>query len=266
MTCQEDWIARTKLNLICNALSESLILFCALLTKMIDHLLRLLISGFRIDWLMRWGVMLLGIETSDLPEKIDASPPRLSLKLSIRFASRGFEKLCTRLRSATRMQQQGQNPLSIAIPKPPQEPPEKLRIHTILPPQDPHFTEAIEDFLCLFSDADLKREPYIREYVSEELARWGRWTHRGRAPAACFEAACSGAQRHLEKIGHLPTECTSRVDATLAKALAGMIVNAVEPDAVRPCLRPFAKIQKNSHRYCTDGRTNSRESHTNCCG
>ena len=113
-----------------------------------------------------------------------------------------------------------------------QETPDKFKLHAIVPPRDIHLEEAIEDFLALVSDAELKKEPYLREYVTEQLGRWGRWTHRGRAPAICFEAACSGATRFLEKRGINSTECTARMDAALSRALAGMIVNAVEPDAV----------------------------------
>jgi hypothetical protein len=109
---------------------------------------------------------------------------------------------------------------------------ENIRIHTILLPEDPHFQETIHDFACCFTPQELEKEPFLIEYMTEQLGRWGRWTLRGRAPALAFEAACKGAHKYLEKMGLQPTEATSKMDEALARALAGMIVNQVEPDAV----------------------------------
>ena len=105
------------------------------------------------------------------------------------------------------------------------------KLNTLLPPDDPHLYEAIQDFLSLFSPQELQKEPFLREYISEELSRYGRWSLRGRAPAICFEAACAGALKYLEKIGQIQTESTLKVDSALARTLAGMIVSSVEPDA-----------------------------------
>ncbi|RKO90139.1 hypothetical protein BDK51DRAFT_27306 [Blyttiomyces helicus] len=95
--------------------------------------------------------------------------------------------------------------------------------------EDPSLPDAVEDFLAIFSQDVLAREPYLRGYVRALLSRWGRWTARGRAAAVCFEAACIGGARHLEQIGVHPSPATSAVDAALARALAGIVVDAVEP-------------------------------------
>ena len=99
--------------------------------------------------------------------------------------------------------------------------------------EDIHFAEAVDDFLVLFTDQELQAEPYLRDYAVEQLARWGRWMLRGRAPALCFEAACVGSSRLLEKRGLTPTERTSRIDAAVARALAGMLIDSVEPLAAQ---------------------------------
>lgn len=98
--------------------------------------------------------------------------------------------------------------------------------------QDPHFTEAVRDVLSLFSPDELSSEPFLKQYVTEQLARWGRWTQRGRTAAVCFEAACVGALRSLQKRGLVPTELTARADQALARCLAGMVIDAVEPLAM----------------------------------
>jgi len=110
----------------------------------------------------------------------------------------------------------------------------------LFPAANIHYEEAIQDILLLFSAEELKREPYLVDYISEMLARWGRWTSRGRAPAMCFESACAGALRYLERNGLSQTACTARVDAAVARALAGTIVNTVEPNAIRGPVRDKA--------------------------
>ncbi|KAI8925748.1 hypothetical protein BC831DRAFT_459584 [Entophlyctis helioformis] len=96
-------------------------------------------------------------------------------------------------------------------------------------PHDDQFVEVVQDFLAIFSDDELAAEPYLQPYVTEQLARWGRWMLRGRAPALCFEAACVGALKFLEKRGLVPNERTAKADAALARALAGIVIDAVEP-------------------------------------
>ncbi|KAI8912617.1 hypothetical protein EDD86DRAFT_201869 [Gorgonomyces haynaldii] len=96
---------------------------------------------------------------------------------------------------------------------------------------DRHYEDAVDDFMCIYTPEELEAEPWLRTYVSEQLARWGRWGLRGRAPALCFEAACVGALKFLEKAGHSPSERTTRADAVLARALAGIVIDAVEPMA-----------------------------------
>ncbi|KAJ3324099.1 hypothetical protein HDV06_000640 [Boothiomyces sp. JEL0866] len=96
---------------------------------------------------------------------------------------------------------------------------------------DPHFAETLKDFLTLLSPEELKQEPHISAYFAEQLSRWGRWTYRGRAPALCFEAACVGGLAYLSKINKEPSELTTKVDSILARLLAGIIIDAVEPMA-----------------------------------
>ncbi|KAJ3101984.1 hypothetical protein HDU96_009797 [Phlyctochytrium bullatum] len=100
-----------------------------------------------------------------------------------------------------------------------------------LPYHDPHFEECVEDFLILFTPEELEAEPFLKEYVSEMLARWGRWTARGRAPHLCFEAAALGGLRVLEDGGWSPSERTERIERALAQAMAGLTVDALEPNA-----------------------------------
>ena len=88
--------------------------------------------------------------------------------------------------------------------------------------EDPQFADSVQDTLTLFTNADLEANKYLPAYIVEVLARWGRWQHRGRAPALCFEAACLGGASYLAKVNKKPNEITGRVDAFLAKILAGM--------------------------------------------
>ncbi|KAJ3276603.1 Centrin-1 [Terramyces sp. JEL0728] len=96
---------------------------------------------------------------------------------------------------------------------------------------DPHFAETLKDFLTLLAPEELKQEPHISAYFAEQISRWGRWTFRGRAPALCFEAACVGGLAYLSKINKEPSELTTKVDSILARLLAGIIIDAVEPMA-----------------------------------
>lgn len=96
---------------------------------------------------------------------------------------------------------------------------------------DPHYLELINDFLVLFSEDELRNEPYLENYIKEQLARWGRWCSRGRAPALCFEAACVGSLAFLRRYGIQPSERTARADGILARLLAGIVIDAVEPMA-----------------------------------
>ncbi|KAJ3414419.1 hypothetical protein HDV05_006600 [Chytridiales sp. JEL 0842] len=100
-----------------------------------------------------------------------------------------------------------------------------------LPLDDPDFEECVEDFLIMFTDEELKAEPYVKPYLQEVLARWGRWTSRGRAPHLCFEAAALGGMRLLEQMGYSASEKTDRVERALAFAMAGLTVDALEPGA-----------------------------------
>jgi hypothetical protein len=95
------------------------------------------------------------------------------------------------------------------------------------------FTELVEDFLCLFEDEELEAEPFLRLYIVELLARWGRWKSKGRAANSCFEAAAAVGMRFLESRGWQPSERTERVDRALAGAMTGMTVDALEPEASR---------------------------------
>ncbi|KAJ3216253.1 hypothetical protein HDU67_009763, partial [Dinochytrium kinnereticum] len=108
-----------------------------------------------------------------------------------------------------------------------------------LPYHDPHFEECVEDFLILFDETEVAAEPFLRDYVAEMLARWGRWTARGRAPHLCFEAAALGGMRVLEDGGWKPSERTERIERALAEAMAGLTVDALEPDAA-PVMRAKA--------------------------
>jgi hypothetical protein len=99
------------------------------------------------------------------------------------------------------------------------------------PLEDPQFADAIQDFMTLYSQPELESEPFLQTYLIELLARWGRWHSRGRAPALCFEAACVGGLTFLNKTNRQPTELTARADATLARLLAGLVIDEVEPMA-----------------------------------
>jgi hypothetical protein len=99
------------------------------------------------------------------------------------------------------------------------------------PLEDLHFADTIQDFLSLYSPTELQAEPFIQTYLIELLARWGRWYSRGRAPALCFEAACVGGLSFLNKTNREPTELTARADASLARILAGLVIDEVEPMA-----------------------------------
>ncbi|KAJ3000033.1 hypothetical protein HDV02_000985 [Globomyces sp. JEL0801] len=96
---------------------------------------------------------------------------------------------------------------------------------------DPQFQETVQDFLTLFSTNELLSQPFLKPYFEEQLSRWGRWSSRGRAPALCFEAACVGGLAYLNKINQEPTALTARADAFLARLLAGLVIDAVEPMA-----------------------------------
>ncbi|KAJ3193960.1 hypothetical protein HK101_003759 [Irineochytrium annulatum] len=110
-----------------------------------------------------------------------------------------------------------------------------------LPLSDPSFADCVDDFLILFTDEELDAEPFLRDYVSEVLARWGRWTSRGRAPHLCFEAATLGGMRVLEQGRWAPSERTDRVERSLAIAMAGLTVDALEPNAA-PVMRAKAVL------------------------
>jgi hypothetical protein len=99
------------------------------------------------------------------------------------------------------------------------------------PLDDPQFGETIQDFLTLYSQKELETEPFLQTYLIELLARWGRWNSRGRAPALCFEAACVGGLSFLNKTNREPTDLTARADSTLARILAGLVIDEVEPMA-----------------------------------
>ena len=91
--------------------------------------------------------------------------------------------------------------------------------------EDSQFADSVQDTLSLFTPNELESNKYLPTYIVEVLARWGRWQHRGRAPALCFEAACLGGASYLDKVNKLPNEYTARVDAFLARILAGMFVD-----------------------------------------
>lgn len=99
------------------------------------------------------------------------------------------------------------------------------------PIEDPHFSDTIQDFLTIFNPQELEEKPYLQNYLVELLARWGRWLSRGRAPALCFEAACVGGLSFLKRTGREPCGLTDRADAALARLLAGMVIDEVEPMA-----------------------------------
>jgi hypothetical protein len=99
------------------------------------------------------------------------------------------------------------------------------------PFEDPQFADTVQDLLTIYKPSELEEEPYLPTYVKELLARWGRWHSRGRAPALCFEAACVGGRSYLERIGQTPSELTSRADLALARLLAGIVIDEVEPMA-----------------------------------
>ncbi|RKP04339.1 hypothetical protein CXG81DRAFT_16307 [Caulochytrium protostelioides] len=98
-------------------------------------------------------------------------------------------------------------------------------------PTDLAFSSAVEDLLVVFPEHLLASSPHIQAYALDILARWGRWTRKGRAPALCFEAACAGAERFLARCGWEPDRHTAKIDAVLARVLSGLVVEAVEPGA-----------------------------------
>lgn len=134
------------------------------------------------------------------------------------------------------------------------------------PPTDPDFEDAIDDIICL---VELEQNPQaqddatttlMRGYIRELLARWGRWTQRGRAPHLCFEAAAIGGMRFLEESGGGGGAATTAsggagggsraavvvvhdasimslvesIEYALANALAGITVDELEPGAAAP--------------------------------
>lgn len=99
------------------------------------------------------------------------------------------------------------------------------------PLEDPQFTDVVQDFLMLFTKQEQDNNQYLQSYFVELLARWGRWHSRGRAPALCFEAACIGGLSYLNKTGREPNDYTARADGALARVLAGLVIDEVEPMA-----------------------------------
>jgi hypothetical protein len=99
------------------------------------------------------------------------------------------------------------------------------------PIEDLHFADTVQDFLSIYTPKELEIHGYLQGYFVELLARWGRWKARGRAPALCFEAACVGGLSYLTRSGQNPSELTARGDALLARILAGLVIDEVEPMA-----------------------------------
>ncbi|KAJ3361608.1 hypothetical protein HDU91_003844 [Kappamyces sp. JEL0680] len=99
------------------------------------------------------------------------------------------------------------------------------------PLEDSQFADMIQDLLLIYTPKELEAHSYLQAYLVELLARWGRWHSRGRAPALCFEAACVGGLSFLNKTEREPGELTGRADAALARLLAGIVIDEVEPMA-----------------------------------
>jgi hypothetical protein len=99
------------------------------------------------------------------------------------------------------------------------------------PLEDPQFADTVQDMLAIFTPSELDQNRYLMSYVIELLARWGRWQARGRAPALCFEAACVGGVSYLSKSNRTPNELTAKLDSLLARLLAGIVIDEVEPMA-----------------------------------
>lgn len=99
------------------------------------------------------------------------------------------------------------------------------------PLEDLQFADTIQDFLSIYTPKEMEAHGYLQAYFVELLARWGRWQSRGRAPALCFEAACVGGLSYLNRTGRKPSELTARGDALLARLLAGLVIDEVEPMA-----------------------------------
>lgn len=97
-------------------------------------------------------------------------------------------------------------------------------------PDPPDLCDAVDDFLAIFDDDELLSESYLRDYTTTQLSRFARWQLRGRSMAACFEAACLAGARFLQEHGLSPSDRTHALDAALARALAGVVVDAVEPE------------------------------------
>lgn len=99
------------------------------------------------------------------------------------------------------------------------------------PLEDSQFADTIQDFISIYTTKELEQRPFLQAYVVELLARWGRWHQRGRAPALCFEAACVGGLSYLNRSGRDADEYTARADGALARLLAGLVIDEVEPTA-----------------------------------
>ncbi|TPX65050.1 hypothetical protein SpCBS45565_g05447 [Spizellomyces sp. 'palustris'] len=114
----------------------------------------------------------------------------------------------------------------------PRERPVRYRRHRprALEPDPLDLSDMVEDFLAILDEDEIAQEPYLRGYFTALLSRYARWQARGRSKAACFEAACLGGARYLEEIGRAPSDRTNALDAALARALAGLVVDAVEPE------------------------------------
>ncbi|KNC99741.1 uncharacterized protein SPPG_05121 [Spizellomyces punctatus DAOM BR117] len=131
----------------------------------------------------------------------------------------------------------GKEPRSNAVSQgsrqaPPRERQVRHRRHRprALEPDPLDLPDMVEDFLAILDEDEIAQEPYLRGYFTALLSRYARWQARGRSKAACFEAACLGGARYLEEIGRAPSDRTNALDAALARALAGLVVDAVEPE------------------------------------
>ncbi|KAI9095547.1 hypothetical protein DFS34DRAFT_651345 [Phlyctochytrium arcticum] len=108
----------------------------------------------------------------------------------------------------------------------------RSRRHRLRPaePDPEDLADAAEDFLMIVEPSVQRQEPYLRGYIEAMLSRFARWQNRGRATATCFEAACVGGARYLQEINVAASRSTTALDAALARALAGLVVDAVEPE------------------------------------
>ncbi|KAJ3354931.1 hypothetical protein HDU83_004339 [Entophlyctis luteolus] len=101
-----------------------------------------------------------------------------------------------------------------------------------VPLNDVYFADAADEFASsLFTSHELDAEPFLREYLNEVLARWGRWATRGRPPHLCFEAGTIAGAALLRSRNLKPSERTERIERALAMAVAGATVDELEPDA-----------------------------------